>query len=962
MMEFAFHLARGSRDMDRTTFRHRLAVSFLDELRLDVFVRSDHGNVEHYWTDDTDISIFGPEDLGGSFDTDPVAVGNHLIGRSGNRIVDWVWDAHGEPRMLGAPREVVLPGLCASTPEVIGTSGRIDVFAPSLDGPMRHWFRFSGEGWQGPEVLTDDLADVFSQPCAVSRAPGTFDVFSVGAPNQGLLHWFNDAQGWHCERRTRGAAGEGLAGQPAAVWSTDQRLDVFAMRSDGIPMHWGFDGRDWFPDEVKLGDARLDLPVDLTLISIKPRQLTLLARESGGRGDGELRAWSLDPRPPGRWHSSGLEGNLRPTAVWARNSAVQVPPDGAMEERGLMTTLSRDVDRNTRDESDLDSGGGFLRVQHVLTDQHSIDGTEIWETDTASTLALEEPAPPATPLTPADVQPDLLARRPEDLVLLGVRWNEQVEVLAGSPTELLAHAGAKLTVTLPPQHYAEGVVDAAAPSVTGMPGGDVRVSPVRASGPSRVVVSLDEGTRVPLTVDGVLDALRRGRLIPSTKLTDEDTQLELPYRLLVTPFRPDGQPIRLDHPSRPVVGGSGAVALWSTTVAAEGSEPAAGLTLRPLGVDSSDPFRTSLSGASRSRIMAAEPTASIDLLRLSSLGGWLTASGRWESFEWDHEAALGRDVRVRTATMGVLYPWGHRAVYVETSERHLASSAAGATAHLRKRSFLTVTEPVHDLAPSRAFPFTRARVQETVFDFATEPTWTKKPFPPPAADEVRQTRAFLVSVADGLLATIHGGDGFTPGEPVAEDLAFFGGLTDEATAQAAGRYVDAGVAIMRADDTLAALEFGGTAPVPIFFVPGGEATARKVPTVLGGPSGEVAVELPVVFFADVRMPAGLTHPAYRSFDDPVMLEEVDAAWRRTGDGDVAITPVSIDMVGAVVRQPADSPEVRRLHIVGEAMNGGFAPRLGAPAAKPAADRWAFEMAMTEVATLVGQPVSSGPPS
>ena len=63
------------------------------------------------------------------------------------------------------------------------------------------------------------------------------------------------------------------------------------------------------------------------------------------------------------------------------------------------------------------------------------------------------------------------------------------------------------------------------------------------------------------------------------------------------------------------------------------------------------------------------------------------------------------------------------------------------------------------------------------------------------------------------------------------------------------------------------------------------------------------------------------------------------------------------MVGAAEGKPADAPEVRRLHIVGEHRAGGFAPRLGtAPDAGetvPPANRWAFEMAMTELSTLVG---------
>ena len=419
----------------------------------------------------------------------------------------------------------------------------------------------------------------------------------------------------------------------------------------------------------------------------------------------------------------------------------------------------------------------------------------------------------------------------------------------------------------------------------------------------------------------------------------------------MTPFRPDGGPIGLEHANEVVSGPGGAVGLWHSRVAAEGSEPTAlaGLTLRPLGVDAGDPFRTSLSGASRARNPAEEPTARIDRLRLSSLGGSLSAKGVWPTFEWDHVALLGRDHHVRTAMKGVLYPWGHSAVYVETSERRLDTTEAGSIAHLRKRSVLIVTEPVHDVPLSRAFPFTQVRLQRTLLELGDDPGFVNREFPPPAAEGLREQRALLVAVADGMLPDIHGVDGFTAGEPVVEELAM--------TSEVALKYVDAGVAIMKVDDTLAALEFGGTAPVGIYFVPGGEPTPITFPAVLHGPAGDVQVDLPVVFFADVRMPAGLTHPAYRSFEDTEKLAEVAEAWVRMGDGDTPINPLRIDMVGAAEPRPADPPEVRRLHIVGEQRDGGFVPRLGsaplAGEAVPPAERWAFEMAMTELSALVG---------
>lgn len=934
--------------MDKSTFRHRLAVSWWDEPMFDVFVRTDDGGIEHYWSSTEDPVVFGPELLGGSFDTDPIAAGGHLIGRSGTQLVDWSWAGSSDrPVILGVPQAVTLPGFCATTPDVIARPGVIDVFAPSVDGPMQHWSRGADGVWLGPERMTDTRADIFTQPCAVVGPAGDVQVFGLEAGTRGLLHWFDPGDGWQCERRTVFGQGENLTGRPAAVWSAEKRADVFAVRADGVPIHWGFDGRDWHPDEARLGTPGLAVPGDLTLVSVRPKQMTLVARQRTEDGGTQLMSWNLDPTPPGGWRSDGFNGGPLPMTLTAHDSSVQ-GPDGTPVPGGRMRTLSRSAD------------GRFDQQLMTLTNEFSIDGFATWGAEEELSLLPEEPLAPPEQFTPVAVEPSLLARRPDDLVLMGVRWNDAIEVVAGPPGELVAHAGAELAVTIPPQHYAEEVIPAQGDPPFPTSIGGVPVWGSSPSGPSRIVIGLDEGTRVPLTIEGVLDALRAGRLAPAGDLTQTGTQLELPYRLVMTPFRPDGGAIGLDHASTVVTGPGEAVGLWSSRVAAEGSGPTepAGLTMRPLGVDAGDPFRTSLSGASRARILAEEPTAHIDRLRLSSLGGSLTAKGIWPTFEWDHQASLGRDHRVRTAMKGVIYPWGNAAVYVETTERRLDTAADGSIAHLRKRAQLIVTEPVHDLPSSRAFPFRRVRLLRTVLELGDDPGFENKRFEAPGADALHADRAFELAVADGMMPDIHGIEGFTPGDPLVEDLA--------ASLDIAGKYVDTWARIMRIDDTLAALAFGGDFPVPIYFVPGGQTTPTTFPALLQGPSGDVQVDLPVVFFADVRMPAGLMHPAYSSFEDTTKVTEVAAAWEAMGDGDTPINPLRLDLVGADQPVPADRPEVRRLHIVGEPRVNGFAPRLGRAPEQgetvPPSGRWAFEMAMTELNTLVDHRQPDGTPT
>ena len=61
--------------MDKTTLRHPLSILELGSERdFHAFVRSDDGNVEHFWTDTDEATMFGPEDLGGTFDSEAAAV------------------------------------------------------------------------------------------------------------------------------------------------------------------------------------------------------------------------------------------------------------------------------------------------------------------------------------------------------------------------------------------------------------------------------------------------------------------------------------------------------------------------------------------------------------------------------------------------------------------------------------------------------------------------------------------------------------------------------------------------------------------------------------------------------------------------------------------------------------------------------------------------------------------------
>ena len=606
--------------------------------------------------------------------------------------------------------------------------------------------------------------------------------------------------------------------------------------------------------------------------------------------------------------------------------------------------------------------GAFTVNLLVLTADGSIDGVPTWQDDGAFRLTRDEPAPPPGDFTPATAEPDLVARRAEDLVLLGVRWNDAVDVETGPPLELVAGSGAELTVTLPPQHVIEEVVrgkgDFTPPSPPELTGG-VPVWRSSVAGPSQVVVALDERTRVPLTVEGVLTALRGGHVLPAADLTDPRTQLELPTGLLMTPFRDDGTNVVLDHPAGAVVGPGGTVGLWSSRVAASGVAPSdpAGLTMRPLAADVDDDFPTSLRGGSRARILAEAPTARIDRLSLSALGATFSAAGSWETFgvgPLRHHGPRPQSAdRHAGGALSLRAPSGLRRVQRALHRGHesgcgrTSTQIVGADDQRAGEGSATVAVvPVHAV-----------EMQRTLVELGGDPDFKTTSFPNPAADQVTADEMFLLVAMTNQLRQVIPQRG--PGAPVVEDFAHLLVPTSDEQNQAADDYLVGWLSVKRNRAKAAALRAGASPQVDLFMVPSEGGRPIQFPIVLSGPSGQVHVEMPVVFVADLRLSEGLLRPAYQSLQDPDVHQRVADAYKGVGDGDVLVPPVRVDMVGAAESQPADAPEVRRLHIVGAPSGDGYAPRLGAaPVAgetQPAADRWAFEMAMTEIATLVDQP-------
>lgn len=114
---------------------------------------------------------------------------------------------------------------------------------------------------------------------------------------------------------------------------------------------------------------------------------------------------------------------------------------------------------------------------------------------------------------------------------------------------------------------------------------------------------------------------------------------------------------------------------------------------------------------------------------LSSLGVWMKTQYAYDPapnpltvIEWTQHTNMGRDQFVRVIEQGFLFPFGHRAVLIQISERKIERPLAGGpmVALLRYREFIVVKEPIKtypgpgqeqlSFSKGRNFPFQNLRI------------------------------------------------------------------------------------------------------------------------------------------------------------------------------------------------------------------------------------------------------------
>lgn len=605
------------------------AMVFCKGDRFEVFLKSKSRTLIHTWLEG---GADGAMDLGGDLDFDRVARGDQVLdvfARSRNqRLLHWQWDTE-LGRMVERPP---LPGFIASNP-VAGASSpqKLFVFAKSVDGPLRIWEsnrdEFDTEIWSFPRTNGNNVT---TNPVVVKR----WHELAVFVDNGGLDYW-SFANGDWVDPIRLGDSRDWAAPVAvcSAVCSEDAlhflRLDVYA--TDSLRRLWLW-GSGFFSSGTASGwiehqePPRIaeTFPFDPVAVSQGPEQNKPFARGA----DATLRHWSWDARRR-TWIGPEVLG-----------SELASDPVAISRAPGRL-----DVVAQAKEDALL------LWSWNVST----------W-TQRSWPLRIVVPEPPKDTVAGADVASDYLFARPADNVMFGLR-TPHCRLVDEQPPKLVSEDDdAHLVVTFPPQHIAEEVSKPGGTPIVPIPGqGDVWQA--RLSGPSHVAFEVRPEAEIEFTGEGVLAALNGAKVSPN----EDRSAIELPFGLIVSPQGSESgepgirEPVITRHPAQPVEF-SGNVGLWRTRF--ETAKGDGGLAVKGVRFGRPDPFPVALTKTDRLFVSKQSTPASAGRLELSSLGGSLTASGKWRSFECDHHAVLDRDQVVRTVTKGVLYPLGHKAVFV----------------------------------------------------------------------------------------------------------------------------------------------------------------------------------------------------------------------------------------------------------------------------------------------------------
>ena len=830
--------------------------------------------------------------------------------------------------------------------------GDIELYARGANDELIRW-RVPFTGDPGPAESLG--GSVVATPAGVVRTGAVPDVFALAA--DGTVNWHGviakrngtdiDFVGW---RRI----GDGATGAPVAVSWRSTRLDVLAPGADTDGphlMHWGFDGTKGWHTEPAPGADPLDPSAERLLINgtwfgadtsnlgavetlscavvLQPDHARVFARDAAGR----LVQWHWD-------------GVISPDTVgWFGPDTIA---DAVSSAPGALTGRPPWVYAWV--------GEGHSLFRFVQKDDGSWSADEM-EVD----WPLGQDEPPARQF---EVDVDLVISRPADLLRIGIGWSG-FTVADGDPPSLVPIPGetTQLRLVLPPQHIAEGFTGA-----TESVPAQGQWESVQA-GVSQLVLTVP-AEPVPLTPAGVLGAARKGVVQADDLSTpDPDTFIELPWQLFVSP---DGA--TLEHPVADPEPDDNGVSLWRTRLLSESGD----LAILSAGVE--DSFPVPLDALSRGALATQGRPAHADRLELSSLGGTLRAHGDWGGLEWQHEATLGRDGRVRIDVRGVLYPYGHRAVLTTITERDL-TDPANPVGVLRQHSYLnvqaaTISRPADDAELARAFPFDEVTITTRRFDNVSqgEPKVFNRPAFVPADIIAR------IAAAEGQLAAMpRVVDGWTgpviPDEVAATFVGQFDSIQGDQRQLAESRIL----LIEQIQDLMELAQAVRELHQPSitqYFTPLAGDDWLQFPVTCRLAEQVLSFSTPMIFVTDQQLPETPTNPAFDTLVDGDVQAEVAKRWatmrRRTPltlaapapgaqlardddgyPGMITLAGHALDLLGTGAED--DRQLVNRIYVSAQAAGRGFRPRLGPDTTldqNVPQPPWAFDLTLPSLRTLL----------
>jgi hypothetical protein len=497
------------------------------------------------------------------------------------------------------------------------------------------------------------------------------------------------------------------------------------------------------------------------------------------------------------------------------------------------------------------------------------------------------------------------------------------------------------------------------------------------------VFGLAKGAQVILTIEGILSALSGGKLVPNRSVpTGFGTSLELPRGL------------RLTVASGPNTTGF-AIANWASTIPTSGPQglwhaDLAGVdgALRLVPTESLPddlPGQLALTADDRKTILDVAKVAGFPAqVALSALGATFDADLTTKDFRWSHGLSLGRDQHVTVVSSGVLYPLGHRAIHIKTTDRAILSDN-DPTAALHTIDQIVVTEPVRK-TPGPAFPFAQVEMLTRRLAFA-QPSHqlSRPPFEPNVSEEQGQLDKLNADL-DGinsdiaqlkLIRTIWNLADYGSAQDQ-NDLQQYGDLDNEiaefapcanvetyshencadpvmfyvnriaadkaqqkvirqrleqsvsaAQQQLAARIADQSATnaqIANVKQAINDIELqAGTLP-PVSFLPA-DSTGQplKCHVQIGTPRGDLHFSLPLVFVHDFVLEGDQHFPGFASLSDPSTINRLAAQWNTLQAGEVELPGVSYDLVQAQIPLPGDVYELHQLLIKAGDFVDGYVP-------------------------------------